>query len=341
MPLGFFALWALIGIFFAIDKGNSLHDYRSHLLRYVVFFFLLYNFFSSRKKLVVLSRIIMISTTAASIAGLWYFYIKLENTFATRFHSTFGEIHLNQTGILTVFATTLYLCHFRATHDLWRRLVIIVLVCPNVVATVLTQTRSAVLALFVTIFALFMDRKAVMAALVIALMAVVVVSPAGRRFSLDQINDDRLRQHLVSMEVIKDYPITGIGFGLKNYGDILDLKVYIERLPEQLQGKKYLAIPHSMLFNVAVRVGIVGLFFFLWVVFIVVKVCWASGLRGKDEFTESWGRCVLSAFLGFFVIGQFEPVFFHAGEVVLFTIFSMAAILWRLNNTYGKTRIEV
>ena len=341
IPLGFYTFWALVSIFFAVNKGNSLHDYRAHLLKYMVFFFLLYNFFSTRKRLEILSKIIMISTTVASTAGLWYFYIKLETPFGRRFNNPFGEIHLNQIGILLVFAINLYLRHLRHSRHLWHGIVMTLLICPNVIATVMMQTRSAVFALFVTILVQFMDRKRTMAALLIGLTGIVALSPGKQRFFRTELNTVRLRQHLVSIQVIKDYPLTGIGFGLRPYGKTLDLKAYIQRLPEQLQDEKYLTIPHSMLMHIGVSVGVVGLFLFLWVIFVFIKICWANGLRSKDKFIRNWGRCILSAFLGFFVIGVFEPIFFHSGEVVLFTIFAMAAIVWRLNNACRITHMQV
>jgi len=49
LPFLLFALWALVGIAFAINKPNSIHDFYAHLLKYYVLFFLVFNF-SGREK---------------------------------------------------------------------------------------------------------------------------------------------------------------------------------------------------------------------------------------------------------------------------------------------------
>ena len=94
-----------------------------------------------------------------------------------------------------------------------------------------------------------------------------------------------------------------------------------------------LSYPHNMLLSIAVRLGLVGLVLFLYIIFVFGKMCLKSIKEGKDAFIKSWGYCIGSAFVGFFIIGIFEPCFSHLQETVLFTIFSMIAILWRLNET--------
>jgi hypothetical protein len=75
----------------------------------------------------------------------------------------------------------------------------------------------------------------------------------------------------------------------------------------------------------------VGLALFLYVLFVFGKMCVKSIKKGKDYFIKSWGRCIVSAFVGFFIIGIFEPSFSHLQETVFFTLFSMITIVWRLD----------
>jgi O-antigen ligase len=71
-PVGLFVFWAFIGIFFALNKENSIHDFYSHLIRYIILYYLLINFFNSKKRLVGLSWIIIISSTIFAVGGLFY-----------------------------------------------------------------------------------------------------------------------------------------------------------------------------------------------------------------------------------------------------------------------------
>ena len=86
-----------------------------------------------------------------------------------------------------------------------------------------------------------------------------------------------------------------------------------------------------MLFSIVVRLGLVGLALFLYIICVFGKMCVKSINDGKDYFIKSWGRCILSSFVGFFIIGIFEPSFSHLQETVFFTLFSMITIVWRLD----------
>jgi len=73
LPFALFVFWAFIGLFFSLDKGNSLHDFFSHLLKYIMLYFILVNFFDSKKGVVHLSWIVVISASLFSIIGLVYY----------------------------------------------------------------------------------------------------------------------------------------------------------------------------------------------------------------------------------------------------------------------------
>ena len=67
LPFGLFVIWAFLGLFFALDKKNSIHDFYSHLLRYIILYYILINFVRSKKSLVGLSWIVIISSSIFSV----------------------------------------------------------------------------------------------------------------------------------------------------------------------------------------------------------------------------------------------------------------------------------
>ena len=77
--------------------------------------------------------------------------------------------------------------------------------------------------------------------------------------------------------------------------------------------------------------GLVGLLFFLYLLFIAGKMCWKTMRHGKDAFFKGWGYCVTAAFVMFLVKGTLDPIFAHVTEVILFTILSIITIVWKLN----------
>ncbi|HRR42806.1 MAG TPA: hypothetical protein P5244_16360, partial [Syntrophales bacterium] len=88
LPFVLFALWALIGIAFAINKPNSIHDFYAHLLKYYVLFFLVFNFFRTRDKFLALALIITVSFTIFSLWGMVCVYgVEGKKLFVDRFTS--------------------------------------------------------------------------------------------------------------------------------------------------------------------------------------------------------------------------------------------------------------
>ena len=62
LPFVLFVTWAFIGLFFALDKVNSIHDFYAHLLKYLATYYILINVINCRKRFIIFSWIIIVST---------------------------------------------------------------------------------------------------------------------------------------------------------------------------------------------------------------------------------------------------------------------------------------
>ena len=332
LPFGLFVLWVFIGLFFALNKENSIHDFYSHLLRYIVLYYILINFFNSKKRLIYLSWIIISSATIFSFGGLFYFYFILGRRLTERFAISFSQIPTNFVSFITLFAIILSLRNILSEKHLNRKLIFVG--CFNIIlfATVMTKTRSAFIAAVFAFIVLLINKKRLAIFLVSVLLVIVATTSLKDRFLHNNIIYSlRLDVNYITYEIIKDYPIIGIGFGGQTYGQDIDLKAYQKRVPNKFKATRILNDPHNMLFSVAVRTGIVGLALFLYIIYIFLKICWKTIRYGKDDIIKNWGLSITSAFVAYFIIGLFEPTFSHMQQVVLYTIFSMITILWRLN----------
>ncbi len=334
LPFALFVFWASLGLFSALDKQNSIHDLYSHFLRYIIVYFILINFFNSKKRLIQVSWIIIISVTLFAIGGMFYYYFILDKSILTRFAVGFPEIKANRIGVITIFAMILAWNHFLIETDWYRRTIPLVCCVPLLTATTLPQARATVIALFVSLTILFVKNKRFLIPIYIVLLIIVFITPVKNRFTIDQLsNNIRINQTMLTYEIIKDYPIFGIGFGGQTYGSVINRHEYNERLPDKykLTNINTLLVPHSLLFDIAVRTGLIGFVFYIYIIFVFCKMCWKSIKHGNDDFIKNWGLCLISSFSVFFIIGLFEPVLTHVTEAVPFLIFSMASIIWRLN----------
>lgn len=335
LPFALFTAWAFIGLFFALDKGNSIHDFRAHLLKYLGIYYILINFFNSRKRLTILSWIIIISATIFSIGGVTYFYVILKNPISTRFGFS-QMMNIDLIGFVTIFAMLLSLHQFRLETQWYRRAILVVCFLGTFAATYLTMSRGSLGAVFIALIVFFVKKNKLLVVFLIifSLIAVKTVPALNGRFSLkNNLKDIRVGINLTTLEIIKDYPITGIGFGMETYGysNFIDLAKYNAKIPPQYQQKHIIRSPHNSFADIAVRTGVVGLALFLFIYFVFVRLGLKIILYGKDNFIKDWGVCIMAAFIGVFIQELFADGMFGPQAIVLYTIFAMMTILWQLN----------
>lgn len=332
LPFALFTAWAFIGLFFALYKENSIHDFYAHLLKYLAIYYILVNFFNSRKQLTIMSWTIIISATIFSIGEIYYFYFMLGNSFSAKLVTGLPEIPVNWVGFITVPAAIFSLHHIITASNLYVKTISFISLFPLCILSVLTQARSAVLALFLSVVILCFKNKKILIACLGIILIVIYISPLKNRFiHANPITGLRLDINYTTLEIIKDFPIIGIGFGMETYRNVegINLKRYNEQVPEKYRQVSIHNDPHSMPFSIAVRTGLIGFALFLYILFISFKMCWECIRHGKDDFIKRWGMCVASVFVVVIVIGIFEPFFSHVPEVVFYTTFAMITIIWK------------
>jgi len=334
IPVGLFFIWTFLGLFFAIDKNNSIHDFYAHFIRYILIYYLLINYFKSKKNLIDLSWIIIVSSSIFSVGALYYYYFILEKTLSQRF-TGFNQVPINVIGIMTAFSAILCINNFLNDTKLFRKLIFIICFFLAVFLIALSQTLSTFIAMCLAIIIIFSNNKKMLIAVLTALLIIFILTPLKDRI-VSHYNRPliglRVSINYTTFEVIKEYPIMGIGFGMETFGKDLDLKKYRERVPEKYRENYIYNDPHNMFFDIAVRLGIIGFVLFFYVIFVFFKMCWDIIKYGNDDFIKNWGRCLAAAFFSFLFIGFFHPVFSHKPETILCAMFSMLTIVRRLDN---------
>lgn len=262
-PVGFFVFWAFIGIFFALNKENSIHDFYSHLIRYIILYYILINFFNSKKRLVGLSWVIIISSTIFAAGGLFYFFSILGESLFTRLTSL-SQHPINVIGAITGSGILFALNQLYAEKHNWKRAVLIFCLFSLSGSIIVGQTRSVLIGIFLAVIIFFLPKKKMMIAFIGVILVIVVVTPLrGRLFSNNMkgiLENERIAMGFLTFEVIKERPIIGVGFGIQTYVN-LDLEKYRERVPAKYI-IRIIADPHNILLDITLRTGMVGLAFF-------------------------------------------------------------------------------
>ncbi|MDA8125888.1 MAG: O-antigen ligase family protein [Deltaproteobacteria bacterium] len=334
LPFILFTLWAFIGLFFALDKENSIHDFQTHLLKYLVFYYILINVFATRERLGYLAWVIMLSSALVSTGLIVNFYGIQGHSLSTRLVTGIPEIAVNGLGIIAVPASIFALYQLMTQKRLFMKAASLACLFPSVMICFLTHARATLLAIFLASIILFFKNKKFLLACMGIILIFAVMTPIKDRFaSTDPSNKLRLASYYINYEVIKDYPILGMGFGMETFGNrkFIDLDAYYNRIPEEYR-VGILADPHSMLFSVAVRTGLVGLVLFLFILFMPFRITWGLIRQGKGDGGDSWGRSLLSAWAAVLIIGFFEPFFNHFSEVVFYTLLAMITSYWKFSD---------
>lgn len=336
IPFALFVLWSFVGLFFALNKPNSIHDFYAHLLEYIAFYYILVNSFNTRKRLVGLIWVTILSAAAFSIWAITYFYFFLGNDISTQLGLGFTEIPINIIGIVTLFAIILSLYLFRQKTNIYRKTSLVICLIITSLATLLTQTRGTLLAMVFSLTILSLKNKKVLMVFTVSLLIAIAFLPVRHRLTMENIinklrDDPRTGIAYNFIGVIKDYPITGIGFGMQTYADEKLLAKYNARVPANYRQPVPYKAPHNLLIDVAVRLGLVGLALYLYIIFAFIRTGWKTIRHGRDDFIKSWGICLMAAFIAVFIQGMFENTHSGPPAIVLYAIFAMMTILWRLN----------
>ena len=344
IPFLLFALWGFFGLFFALNKGNSIHDFFVHLIRYLVIFYLLFNFFATKERLLILIWTIIISTALYSVGMLTDFYVMQGYGLSTKlgvYTEGQHEIPSNIIGICTLFGLLLSLYQLTKEDILYRKVILTICMCVTAVATLATQTRGAILAMIVSLILSFPKNKRTSLALFLFLVFVILIMPVKDQLTpsaiVGKINTDpRIKIWYSFGEMVMDHPITGIGFGMQTYHDENLLHKYNEKVPAKYRQETPLSAPHNIVLDVAVRVGFVGLALFFYIIFVFVRMGWQIIKSGKDDFIMHWSLCFLAAFVAVFIQGQFENTMSGPPATILYTTFAMMVILWHIQSKFAE-----
>ncbi len=341
LPLGLFVLWSFIGLFFAISKENSIHDFGVHLLKYLVLYYIIINFFNSKKRFLHLAWVMIISVTIFCLWGMITFYVFFKNDLKTRFLIDAHTLYIPYLEFSYEFAFILASYIILRYQQLYKRILPAFCLMISSLAIILSQTRSAYLSILISSIFLFHRSIKKIFIILIIFSAILYFSPIQYRLSESILKyNPRIMTWLTFAEMIKDHPVTGIGFGMQSYHDIDFVAKYAKRVPKFRGIGDVVVAPHNFIIDIAVRIGIVGLILFLYVLFTFFKMCWQTIRYGRDDFIRGWGLAVMSAFIAFFVQGMYADAGFGNQVIIMYTIFAMMTILWRLQHSESVRQDE-
>jgi O-antigen ligase len=336
-PFLLFASWVFASLFFSINRENSFHDFFAYLMKDMALFFLVYTIFGSKKRFTLLTWLIIVSAGILSIGGMIYFYWILKMPFEERLGLPEVGLGVNYIGYVTVLALS-----FSATHILHFRtslgtLITFFSIAGATLATLFTVTKGTVLG-FIPLLGILFARKRVLVLVSVIVVLFILAMPVQQMFTkLTPISKNpRPMIWYNYIQIIKDYPVTGIGFGMQTYTPEL-LNPYAEKHYKMAE----LWAPHNTFIDVAVRCGIPGLVLFLYILFAFARTGLGLIRNSRDPFIRKWALCLMAVFASYLIQGLFSDLLLGIQVKYFFIILSMMAILWKLHAEHRATLNDV
>jgi len=124
-----------------------------------------------------------------------------------------------------------------------------------------------------------------------------------------------------------------VGYGGEIYRNpkLVDLEKYNAALPEKYQQNEgIINSTHNTYLDVTVRMGMVGLAFYLFILLTAAWMLWDIFRRQKEEFFRSWSICLFACLASIMIINFFADGLYGAQGIILYIILAMIGILWNL-----------
>ena len=315
---------------------------------YMMLFFLTYGYLDSKQKLFRLLGVILFLSFVSAVWGIWQATV---GYFAWEYNYVFSHdlVHLvfnygrwraigsigspAQFGILMAFISMLCLPLVGVSKSYWMKLILLSVSATTLLAMVYSGTRSAfiIIPVFYVIWVFLARQHWLYSSLVVAVFGFMVLAttPSNNyhvqriqsvfKASEDKSYQTRAKNRAMIFPWIVAHPIGG---GLGSTG------VWGQRFTPG----SFLALfaPDSGLIRVAVELGWIGLFFFLWLYFKIIKEGVVASTRMEDKTLQAIAYGLLAAITPLLLVEWGQEVIGVFPMSVLFWMF--VAILFRAIN---------
>lgn len=333
LPFLCFLLFALTSTAWAFDWENTAHDVYRHLLKHMVLYFMLISFFIRKEHLLALVWLIIASTTLLALAALIYSYIILASPLSFRIN--FEDIGSNQVAQYCLLGTLLSLFYFPVAKKWYQKTVLMICFVITTSAVILSYSRACLLALGAAcLFGIFTASKFKKTLIVVSLLILAVsislfnLSPDYHERTRTSTHE-RIKIYATVYEMIKERPISGFGYGMEAFKQ--NFFKFNKLNPQNLLSPVDYSHPHNVFLDITIRLGLVGLVLFCWILFCVFKMGGESIFSSRDSFYRHWGIGITACLIAFLTAGLFGNILNSRNAVVLYTIMAMITILWKLN----------
>lgn len=320
----------------SFDPRGSLRDLGLHMAG-IIYFLVIVNTIRDKKDLNTFLTLIFASATLVALIGLAQAIVGVEMQsewvdvqnnpdMRLRVYSVFGNPNILAEYLVMTIPIGVGL--FWHTKSLKKKTVFLIALAIMFSCLGLTMSRGGWvgIAMAALVFVILVDRRLLLLAFPIAILALVFLPDAilNRLLSIGNLSDTsnayRLDIWRITGEIIRDHPIAGLGLGHLPFSDIFN--TYIRTMP--------IYHAHNTILQLLVEYGLAGFSIFAMMMYAYIKnpIKYAIVNNHSDLYIKYITAGVLAGLVGVFTQGIVEVVLYL--PKIIFMFWMLLAILYIL-----------
>ncbi|NLW40858.1 MAG: polymerase [Tissierellia bacterium] len=326
MPIIFYVITIIISTITSIDPAGSFRDLAIHLTS-IGFLFVMVNNIKTRQDFNIVLVLLVFSATLVSLYGFYQYRVGVEMEarwldaannpdVTTRIYSVFGNPNILAEYLIMMIPISISLFWF--SKKIHKKAIFLATTLILLLAVVLTYSRGGWigLAFGIFVFVLLIEKRLFLAAIPLSLGAIYFLpqSIINRILSIanfaDSSNSYRLRMWVITLEIIRDHWLVGVGFGHLPFKETFE--TYIRTMPTFHAHNTYLETMAEM--------GILGFIIFVILLFILFKYSINKLVRGENSYIKTMAIGVISGLAGVLAHGLVENILYIPRIITTFWI---------------------
>ncbi|TJX15196.1 polymerase [Tissierella creatinini] len=335
IPVILYLIIILISTLTSISLIGSLRDLGLHLGG-LSFVFVMVNSIKSKNVFNALVTVLVFSATVVALYGLYQYVVGVEIDDAwldvennpdvrVRVYSVFHNPNILAEYLIMIIPLSVSL--FWYTKKISKKIVFLGTTLIMILAMLMTLSRGSWVgfAFSAFVFILLLEKRLLLLVVPISLGAVYFLpqSILNRIMSIGNFADSSIAYRFtmweITMDIIRDYPIAGVGFGHLPFKQIFE--TYIRTMP--------IYHSHNTYLQTAVEMGIPGLLAFLFLLFILFKYGILKLVKSEDRYIRILSAGALSSLGGVLTHGMAENVLYLPR--IIFTFWIVVGLILTLD----------
>lgn len=329
LPIIIFAIVGFISTFNSLILKQSLMAIPIFVVGIFLSYYLVLGNITDKKFLKKFILAMILGGTITACLGIFQHLIwGIERSYATLIHINTLAGYL--TLMIPIVLSLLFYAPKRGEKILLTFSLITMIIC-----LIFTRSRSGWLALVGAMSFLVIIKKEKRLAIGLTLVIIVVASllmpsiNARLRITFDLIaNKGRICLAKSALQMIKDYPLTGIGVNTFLY-------IYPQyQLPEEKVSDRPHA--HNVFLQIGAEMGLFAIIILLWLLIRVFKIGWKTLRRTKDEYLRALVIGLLASLIAFLISQEFDFMWSRPNLFIFFWI--LLAMFLVIRNIVSKNK---